>query len=130
LLRALLDFLSDNSLDSQIKALESLKSCNKDWQSIDEKINELYQSKLDKNFLTQNINQVKKIKMFLETYQNDDIFDDILEKYVSRISDNQEAYVRGTIPAKMSKDNDSNYSSEKLLKISDKFLQRAKDLEF
>jgi hypothetical protein len=130
-LEKLLDYLSDSNLNDQIKALESLKIESKDWKSIDNKINELYELKNDKSILTENINQVKKIKTFLETYSNDEMFSDILETYVNRINKGKEAYLRSLTASKMTNDgNYQNYSKEKLSQISERFLNRAKELGF
>lgn len=126
---ALIDFLSNKELKKQIKTLESLKSDNKDWLSIENKMNELY-SELDrKNSLVENTNQVNKITTFLETYGSDDNFDEVLDTYIKRINNSKEAYNRSLISSKMIGDeNYSKYSNEKLQRISEKFLIRAKEL--
>jgi DNA helicase IV len=128
---ALIDFLSDKSLNDQIKALESLKSESKDWQSIDNKVSELHNEISEKLTLSDNVNQVKKIKTFIETYGSDERFDSILETYVNRVKNGKEAYLRSLTANKMANDtNYTNYSTEKLSKISDRFLSRAKELGF
>jgi hypothetical protein len=128
---ALIDFLSDKSLNDQIKALESLKSESKDWQSIDNKVSELHNEINEKTILSDNINQVKKIKTFLETYGSDEKFDSILETYTNRVKNGKEAYLRSLTANKMASDaNYTNYSKDKLSRISEKFLNRAKELGF
>jgi hypothetical protein len=128
---ALIDFLSDKSLNDQIKALESLKSESKDWQSIDNKVSELHNEINEKTILSDNVNQVKKIKTFLETYGLDDRFDSILETYTNRVKNGKEAYLRSLTANRMANDvNYIDYSKDKLSQISEKFLNRAKELGF
>lgn len=126
---ALIDFLSDKTLQDQIKALESLKSENKDWKSIDNKVNNLYNKVNDISVLRENTNQVKKIKTFLETYGEDEKFEMMLDIYTKRIINGKEAYLRSLAANKMM-ENNTIYSKEKLSQISDKFLNRAKELGF
>lgn len=128
---ALIDFLSDKSLNDQIKALESLKSTNRDWQSIDNHVNDLYNEISEKATLSKNVNQVNKIKTFLETYGDDERFDSLLETYTKRVKSGKEAYLRSVMASKMANDiNYKSYSNEKLSQISEKFLNRAKELGF
>jgi len=128
---ALIDFLSDKSLNDQIKALESLRSTNRDWQSIDNNVNELYNEINEKAALSKNVNQISKIKTFLETYGDDEKFEVLLESYTKRVKNGKEAYLRSVIASKMANDiNYKSYSSEKLSQISDNFLKRAKELGF
>lgn len=128
---ALIDFLSDKSLNDQIKALESLRYTNRDWQSIDSNISGLYSEINEKTALSKNINQISKIKTFLETYGDDEMFDSLLESYTKRVKSGKEAYLRSVIANKMANDvNYKSYSSEKLSIISDNFLKRAKELGF
>ena len=128
---ALIDFLSDKSLNDQIKALESLKSTNRDWQSIDNHVNDLYNEISEKATLSKNVNQVNKIKTYLETYGDDERFDSLLETYTKRVKSGKEAYLRSVMASKMANDiNYKSYSNEKLSQISEKFLNRAKELGF
>lgn len=131
LVEALIDLLSDKSLNDQVKALESLKNTNRDWQSIDEKVNDINNKIDDKLFLNRNINYIKKIKSFLEMYENDEKFEYMLEIYTNRIKDGKEAYNRSLISNKMANDNNYNmHSKDKLMKISEKFLLASKKLGF
>ena len=126
---ALIDFLSDKTLQSQIKALESLKSENKDWRSIDSKVNDLHNKIIDLSVLRENASQVKKVKTFLETYGEDEKFDIMLDAYTKRIKNGKEAYLRSLAANKII-ESKTNYSKEKLTQISEKFLNRAKELGF
>jgi hypothetical protein len=131
LAEALIDLLSDKTLNDQIKALESLKHTNRDWQSIDNRVDNIHSEINNKLTLKENINHIKKIKSFLEMYENDDKFEYILEIHANRIKDGKEAYDRSLLSNNMANDpNYAMYSKEKLLKISDKFLEVSKKLKF
>jgi hypothetical protein len=126
---ALIEFLSDKTLQDQIKALESLKSENKDWKSIDNKVNDLHNKISDISVLRENASQVKKIKTFLETYGEDEKFDLMLDTYTKRVKNGKEAYLRSLAANKII-ESKTNYSKEKLTQVSEKFLNRAKELGF
>lgn len=126
---ALIDLMSDKSLKEQILVLESLKSSNKDWQSIDEKIMEINGKIENVRNLTVNKNQVKKIKMFLETYSEDERFDDLLETYVSKIDDGKDALRISNIVKEMIKNPKfSIYPQRQLKQIAKQYLIRATQL--
>jgi len=72
---ALLDFLRDKIEDKSLKTLESLKSSNKDWLSIDNKIKEL---KLEKNKIESEYLE-DQILSFCERYDRDFISNYIKE---------------------------------------------------
>jgi hypothetical protein len=126
---ALIEFLSDKTLQDQIKALESLKSENKDWKSIDNKVNDLHNKISGISVLRENASQVKKIKTFLETYGEDEKFDLMLDTYTKRVKNGKEAYLRSLAANKII-ESKTNYSKEKLTQVSEKFLNRAKELGF
>jgi hypothetical protein len=128
---ALIDFMSNESLKEQIVVLESLKSNNKDWKSIDEKINELNGEIQNIRFLNVNQNGVKKIKMFLENYVEDDRFESLLENYVNKLNNGEEAYNTHLLVREMIKNNKfSIYPKAKLQDISKQYLVRATQLGF
>lgn len=128
---ALIDFMSDKSLKDSIEILESLKSKNKDWKSIDEEIQSLNESIANVRFLEVNKNGVKKIKMFLENYSEDDRFDALLENYVMKLENGEEAYFTHQIVKEMLKnDKFSIYPKQKLQLIAKQYLIRATQLGF
>jgi hypothetical protein len=130
-IEALIDFMNDKSLKEQILVLESLKSKSKDWQSIDQKISEVSESIQNIRTLVVNGNSVKKIKMFLETYSEDDRFETLLENYVSKINDGEEAYkTSGLVKEMMKNTKFSIYPKQKLQQISKQYLIRATQLGF
>lgn len=123
---ALIDLLSDKKYLDQIKALESLKSDNTNWVSIDNKIDEILE-KIDQNNSIDKT-QVKKITSFLDTYSNDKSFETILENYVSRIKTSGEALLRSETASKMITNERWNYSKSQLQLISEKFLLKSNEL--
>jgi|694.fasta_scaffold61579_4 hypothetical protein len=130
-IEALIDFMSNESLKEQIEVLESLKSNNKDWRSIDEKIQELNGEIQNIRYLNVNQNGVKKIKMFLENYVEDERFETLLENYVNKLNSGEEAYNTHLLVKEMAKnDKFSIYPKAKLQDISKQYLIRATQLGF
>ena len=128
---ALIDFMSDKSLKDSIEVLESLKSKNKDWKSIDEKIQDLNESINNVRFLEVNKNGVKKIKMFLENYSEDDRFESLLENYVMKLENGEEAYSTHQIVKEMMNNTKfSIYPKQKLQQVAKQYLIRATQLGF
>jgi hypothetical protein len=128
---ALIDFMSNESLKEQIAVLESLKSNNKDWRSIDEKINELNNEIQNIRYLNTNQNGVKKVKMFLENYVEDERFDTLLENYVNKLDNGSEAYNIHLLVKEMMKNTKfSIYPKQKLQEIARQYLIRATQLGF
>jgi predicted ATP-dependent endonuclease of OLD family len=130
-IEALIDFMSDNSYKEQIELLESMKSETKDWQSIDNKISEVNEKVQNVRNLTVNKNQVKKIKMFLETYSQDERFETLLESYVSKLEDGKLAYSTSNLVKEMIKNRKfSIYPKRQLEQIAKQYLIRATQLGY
>lgn len=128
---SLINFMSDKSYKDQIKLLESMKSETKDWQSIDNKINEINEKIQNVRYLTINKNQVKKIKMFLETYGEDSRFEDVLENYIGKLNDGKIAFLNSNIIKEMMKNsNFSSYPKKQLELICKQYLIRATQLGY
>jgi len=128
---ALIDFMSDKSYKEQIELLESMKSDTKDWQSIDNKITQINEKIQNVKNLTINKNQVKKIKMFLETYGDDERFETLIENYVSKLEDGKVAYLTCNIVKEMMKNSKfSIYPKRQLEKIAQQYLIRATQLGY
>lgn len=121
---ALLDLFSSKN---DISVLESLKSESKDWLSIDNKIQQIKNKSSNFN---ENLNHLKKIKSFLNSYQNDERFPQMLQAYTLRVKDANEAYMRAVVANNMIGNKTFNYSFDKLSAVSEKFYQRAKDLGY
>lgn len=126
---ALIDLLNEKDSKETVKVLESLKSENRDWVSIDNRINKINNKLIDSKFLLENKNRVRKIKSFLELYSNKEDFEAILDNHVNRIKGREEAYLRSIVANKLM-ENQTTYSKEKLNLISEKFLSRAKELGY
>jgi hypothetical protein len=130
-IEALIDFMSDKQYKDQIELLESMKSDTKDWQSIDNKIGEINEKIQNVRNLTINKNQVKKIKMFLDTYSEDEMFETLLENYVSKLDDGKVAYLTSNIVKEMIKNTKySIYPKRQLESIAKQYLIRATQLGF
>ena len=130
-IEALIDFMSDKNYKEQIKLLESMKGDTKDWQAIDEKISDIHGKIQNVRNLTTNTNQVKKIKMFLETYGEDERFESLLESYVSKLTDGKEAYSASNLVKEMMKNSKfSIYPKKQLEQIAKQYLIRATQLGF
>lgn len=111
---ALTDLLTQKSNKDIVKALESLKSTNRDWRSIEEKIESI-------NTEDSNIKEEKKINDILEKWGYDEeslkIF---LENHINKI-DPKEAHEKYELVESMLKKSDNP-----LLKIiSEKYLQKS-----
>ena len=128
-IESLIDYMSEKSINEQILVLESLKSNSKDWQSIDNKINELNESIANIRILKVNGNFVKKIKMFLETYSEDEMFETVLENYVSKIQSGEEAIQTSNLVSEMIKNPKfSIYPKRQLHQVQKQYLIRATQL--
>lgn len=130
-IEALIGLLSDKTYKDQIKALESLKSNNKDWESIDEKINNINQEIQKNQDLKSISNHIQKVKNLIDVYGNDkENFTFVVEKYTDKITDFDTAYQR-SIAAKVMMENSKfkNYPKDQLSLIFEKFLDKAKSLK-
>lgn len=130
-IEALIDFMNDKSIEEQMKTLESLKGETRDWQVIDNKINELNNVVQENKEFNSNKKQINKIKTLLDTYSDDDRFETILENMVSKSNDSNEANLMSITANKM-KSNFKflNYSRKQLSSISEKYGKKAQELSF
>jgi mRNA deadenylase 3'-5' endonuclease subunit Ccr4 len=130
-IEALIDFMNDKSIEDQIKTLESLKGDTRDWQVIDNKINELFNSIDENKKFNENKKQISKIKTLLDTYGDDGRFQQILENLVQKSNNSNDALLMSETANKM-KSNFKylNYSKKQLTMISEKYNQKAKELSF
>ena len=130
-IEALIDFMNDKSIEEQMKTLESLKGETRDWQVIDNKINELNNVVQENKEFNNNKKQINKIKTLLDTYSDDDRFETILENMVSKSNDSNEANLMSITANKM-KSNFKflNYSRKQLSSISEKYGKKAQELSF
>jgi hypothetical protein len=130
-IEALIDFMNDKSIEDQIKTLESLKADTRDWQVIDNKINELFNSIDENKKFNENKKQISKIKTLLDTYGDDDRFQQILENLVHKSNNSNDALLMSETANKMKSNfRYLNYSKKQLTMISEKYNQKAKELSF
>lgn len=129
LANAIVNLISNESSKEQIKILESLKSQMKDWETIDNKIQVISDTKENKSkFLLENLNILNNIKKFINIYSKNENFNDILDIYSNRIEDKNQALLRYKTAMLMIEDNEYSNMKESLKLISEKFLQRSKEL--
>jgi DNA repair ATPase RecN len=130
-IEALIDFMTDKSLEEQMKLLESLKGETKDWEALDNKIGDLENQIEENKKFNQNTKYTNKIKTLLNTYGDDERFLSILENLVSKVEDVEEAKNMSEV-AKQMKSNFKylNFSKHQLSTISEKFARKAQDLTF
>lgn len=130
-IEALIDFMNDRSIEEQVKVLESLKGDTRDWQVIDNKINELDLFVKENNEFNSNKKQISKIKTLLDTYGDDERFETILENMVAKSNNSSEAHLMSITANKM-KTNFKflNYSRKHLSIISEKYGKKAQELKF
>lgn len=124
---ALLTLMSDKSLKEQSAILESLKSTVRDWESIDEKIDQL-NSKIE---ATQTKNKMiehrDKLESLYERYGKDEeILLKMVESSSEKIKTNEKAHLRSLTAEYMS--NEGKYPKEVFAKISEKYKERANQL--
>lgn len=130
-IEALIDFINDKSIEDQIKTLESLKSETRDWRVIDDKITGLQNEVNENKQFNSNKKQINKIKSLLDTYSDDDRFEQILESMISKVDNFDEAKLMSDTANKM-KSNFKflNYSKNQLSLISERYGKKAKELNF
>ena len=129
LANAIINLISNESSKEQIKTLESLKSEMKDWETIDNKIQVITDTKENKSkFLLENLNILNNIKKFINIYSKNENFNDILDIYSNRIEDKKQALLRHKTAILMMEDNEYSSIKDSLKLVSEKFLQRSKEL--
>lgn len=125
---ALLDFMADENLMNQIKALESLKQNNKDWETIDNKINQLETEKESNNLLIEKITEVKSVKNFINSYLENDNFSEIAEMYSERLVSKEKIQLKSIISEKLSEKELDNDKKSKLLLLSEILNKRSNEI--
>lgn len=117
---ALIDLMMKSSEDEQIKSLESLKSTNRDWISIDDKINDIESSKVY-------LREMRNIKKLIEKYGSDkDNISMVMDNNIKRIKSADIALKNHYIAEKMILNKSSNKDVLKV--ISNKYLERYENL--
>jgi hypothetical protein len=112
-LEALMDFLEEFTSKDKVKLLESLKSDSKDWQLIDNKIDEVI-SKKEEIKESKLIAQKEKIKSIIKRYPNEETLLEYLNSSAPKVS-KETANLRVLAAQRL---NDNN---NKLLKIVEEY---------
>jgi hypothetical protein len=125
---ALLDMLNEFSTNDKIKMLEGLKSKSKDWELIDESIDEM-------NLVLEKISDGKLIKYrefiksFYKRYKNDkQLLIKELEKNINKLKNPITAYWRGIAAESMA--SEKEYPNNLMKEISQMYHFKAKQLGF
>jgi len=124
---ALLSLMTDKSIKEQTAILESLKTSIGDWESIDEKINQL-NTKLEETNSKNAMNPHRhKLTALYEKYSKDDeILLMMTENSSNKIKTAEKAYLRGLTAECMAQE--GKYPKDIFLKISEKYKERANHL--
>ncbi len=125
---ALLNLLSEKDNKKSISHLESLKSTNKDWKSIDDKIDEIKIINENIHYLIENNECAGNIKEFLDKYSLSEDFDDILEQQILKVNDYDTAILKSKIALLLENDNNLKYPKNRIRSIANKYNFRAKQL--
>ena len=126
-LGALIDMLEEFSTKEKVKLLESMKSEINDWETLDNKINQLNEH-LGEISESKLVAHKEKIKSLCNRYKNESELLEQCEKSLSKIKSGQTAYLRSIAAKKMVTEN--QISSTLLLKISEKYLNKANELGY
>ena len=124
---ALLTLMSDKSLKGQTAILESLKSTVRDWESIDEKIDQLNSKIEETESKNKMIEHRDKLVSLFERYGKDEeILLKMVESSSEKIKTSEKAHMRSLTAEYMSLE--GKYPKEVFVKISEKYKQRANQL--
>jgi len=124
---ALLTLMSDKSLKEQSAILESLKSTVRDWESIDEKIDQLNSKIVETETKNKMIEHRDKLVSLYERYGKDEeILFKMVESSSEKIKTSEKAHLRSLTAEYMS--NEGKYPKEVFAKIAEKYKERANQL--
>lgn len=127
-LEALMDLMKDKSSKDEIKVLESLKSYVKDWESIDNKIDEVGQRISESKLKNKTINHRNKLKSLYNNYsQDEEMLLKMVEKSCNKITNKETAHLIGLTAEFMA--SEDKYPKELFTKISEKFKEKSKQLD-
>ena len=124
---ALLTLMSDKSLKEQSAILESLKSTVRDWESIDEKIDQLNSKIEETQTKNKMIEHRDKLESLYERYGKDEeILLKMVESSSEKMKTSEKAHLRALTAEYMS--NEGKYPKGVFSKISEKYTERANQL--
>lgn len=109
-IEALQDLLKEKESKEIIQILESLKEKTRDWQAIDEKIDEITEYKINKK-------RVKKINDHIEKWgHDDDLYENMSSKFAEKLPDSVKLETFKTLEYMMN-NSSSEFEIDKLKKL-------------
>ncbi len=123
-LEALLDLIEDNSNKKVKSILEGLKSKIRDWETIDEAIENIEVTNRENNF--KHLNKV--LSIYNKWGADKKLCREMFEKHIDGIKTPENAWNKYLITEKISLDN--NYPTELFKYVSEKYLEKAKQLGY
>ena len=127
-LEALMSLMDDKSNKTAKALLESLKSDVRDWEAIDNKIEEV-NSKIEENSKsTEEIKHRDKVLSIYNKYGSDKTLClSMFEKNIDKITDGESAYMKYIVTEKLSNSHDN---SDFFKEVCEKYLEKSKELGF
>jgi hypothetical protein len=127
-LEALMSLMSDTSLKSQAKILESLKGEIRDWDAIDTKIQSVNEEIAKTSTKNKTLSHRNKLVSLFEKYgQDEDLLMQIVESDSKKIKNAESAKLRATTAEYMAEE--GKYPKATFKMIADKFYTRYKEIE-
>lgn len=127
-LEALMSLMDDNSNKTAKALLESLKSDVRDWEAIDNKIEEVNTKIEEKSKSIEEIKHRNKVLSIYSKYGSDKkLCLSMFEKNIDKINDGENAYLKYVVSEKISNNHDN---SELFKEVSEKYLEKSKQLGF
>ena len=123
-LEALLDLIEDNSNKKVKSILEGLKSKIRDWETIDEAIENINSENRKEDL--KNFNKV--ISIYKKWGSDTKLCKEMYQKHIDGIKTPENAWNKYLITEKISLDN--NYPTELFKYVSEKYLEKAKQLGY
>lgn len=127
-LEALMSLMDDKSNKNTKAVLESLKADVRDWEAIDNKIEEV-DSKIEENSKSnEEIKHRDKVLSIYSKYGSDkNLCLSMFEKHIDKITDGESAYMKYVVSEKISTNHDN---SELFKEVAEKYLEKSKQLGF
>ena len=125
---ALVNLMTDKSLQEATKILEGLKGSVNDWEAIDSKIDEVNQKILETQSKNKMLSHRNKLQSLYNSYGKDEeTLMTMIDESCNKIKKADTAHLRSLTAEYMS--NEGKYPKQIFNKISEKYNQRAQDLK-
>jgi hypothetical protein len=127
-LEALMDALKGKSLKEETKILESLKASLKDWEVLDEKIDEANQKIEEVESKDKMSSHRNKLQSLYNSYgQDEELLMNMVQESCNKITKFETAHLRSITAEYMA--NEGKFPKETFSKISEKFKERSQQLD-